>query len=460
MHRLPLPYWREPIRSALVVVIALAGAACTPPAAGGDGVSLVDAGLDDEGQGGTATGGRTGRAGEGGGGGRDATGGAGGAEPAKDAPLAMDVFVLSPDGSSALDSSPVVDAVPVPDRAMKPEAGPLVIGKWTGGPLLIAVGDDGRRMTSVDGKTWIQNENPAKGSAPEKGYRDVAYANGVVVAVGGNCDAATSVCTARVSTTTDGKAWTDPMLPADIGRLLGVAYGAGTWVAIGSRGPALYSHDNGDTWGRNELSIGRPTGLRAIAYGPVGGVPMFVGVGDRFVRARSLDGIEWTDSVEISGTSGRFDAVAIGAGAVLAVGSASSMNNGLRIRSVDGKNWSDQIIAAPPLSEAFFSEGRFFVFSAAGANTLFTSPLGEVATWTSQLGATTIAGATVTIQMPDNLGIHNMGGKRTFIGRRGSGSMSPLEIRSSTDGLNWITDWKGSANNEANVNKWVFVPGS
>jgi hypothetical protein len=325
-----------------------------------------------------------------------------------------------------------------------PSTGPAWLGPSS---LIVAVGNDGRRMVSTDANTWTGEIKDASGNRDgPKALRAVAYGNHTVVAVGGGC---TPVCTSRILTY-DGKTWTEITdFPPNQGRLNGVVYAGGSvWVAVGvntpsgsSSGPtvgtAIRSTDNGKTW----TATGRMamiTGLRAVSFGRVGDVDMFVAVGDGYGRARSLDGITWTDLKPSDGSSDSYKAVAIGNGVAVAVGGRSGA--GRRVRSIDGATWTDEIPnMGPDLLGVLFVDNRFMAFSGSGDDTVHLSPDGKA--WETHV--TVNAGACVASGL--------LGSTRIYISR-----VSPSSIRISIDGLIW-TQRAASLQGDAQINAFTFA---
>jgi hypothetical protein len=319
---------------------------------------------------------------------------------------------------------------------------------WLGpSSLIVAVGNDGRRMVSTDANTWTGEIKDASGNRDgTKALRAVAYGNHTVVAVGGGC---TPECSSRILTY-DGKDWTEVLdFPPNQGRLNGVVHaGGGVWVAVGvntpsgsSSGPtvgtAIRSTDNGKTW----TTTGRMamiTGLRAVSFGRVGDFDMFVAVGDGYGRARSVDGITWTDLKPSDGSSDSYKAVAIGKGVAVAVGGRSGA--GRRVRSLDGVTWIDEIPNnGPDLLSLVFVDDKFMAFSGTGDDTLHTSLDGK--TWDTHV--TVNAGACVAAGL--------LGPARFFISR-----VSPSSIRISVDGFNW-TQRAASLQGDAQINGFAFA---
>jgi hypothetical protein len=160
------------------------------------------------------------------------------------------------------------------------------------------------RISSDNGQTWV---NP---STPLTITRNIAYGNGVYVAVG---DDGTST-TGYIKTSTDGINWsalkTHPF-PAGI---WGVAYGQGIFVAVGSGGKIARSLDNGNTWGSLITNPWGVDDIYSVAYIP----GLFVAASGTGKVARSLDmgltwGVKYGDSSTTTVLSTQIRQVNIGA---------------------------------------------------------------------------------------------------------------------------------------------------
>lgn len=142
----------------------------------------------------------------------------------------------------------------------------IAVGGWQQhGPPYAALT---RLVTSVDGQTWSVADGPTAGI-----FNDVAFGNGVFVAVGG----------AAMETLTDG-GW-QPGPPA--GALRSLVYGNGRFVAVGNGG-AIQTSDDGFHW-TNRVS-GTSVTLRRVALAQKG----FLAVGDSGTLVHSPDGADWT----------------------------------------------------------------------------------------------------------------------------------------------------------------------
>lgn len=363
------------------------------------------------------------------------------AEPEEDAPgLPVPDAAPAPDAADAArDHAPSLDvavettSLPAPDHPpVEPPDAAGSGGAEDAGPpadagpdalpfssqLIVAVGNDGRHMTSLNGKIWMDDLRDTSGNRDgPKNLLAVGYANHQVVAVGGGCD---PVCTGRIAVF-DGQTWQDVDASAARGRLTGLAYGNGAWVAVGSMPPVLRSTD-GKHWSV-AAKVAVPAGLRAVAYGTVGTTPMFVAVGDGYTRVTSLDGATWTHLVASDGSNGAYKAVAIGNGVVVAAGGrpdSGQIDSGRLIRSLDGINWTDEKIGGPEMPSVVHVDGKFYAFSGAGDDILQISADGKE--WLMQ--PTNGAGS--------NVAVGHLGITRFFLSR-----ISPSTVKISTDGYTW-----------------------
>jgi hypothetical protein len=367
-------------------------------------------------------------------------------KPALDTAAAPD---LTRDRTAALDSGATdmtfADAPPVsPEDAAAPrDASPS--GSDAGQPdaafsnqLLVAVGNDGRHMTSLNGKVWMDDTRDTTGNRDgPKNLLAVAYANHQVVAVGGGCD---PVCAGRILVF-DGHTWEEEDASAARGRLTGIAYGNGAWVAVGSMPPVLRSTD-GKNW-NVAAKVAVPAGLRAVAYGTVGTIPMFVAVGDGYTRVTSLDGTSWTHLVASNGTSEAYRAVAIGNGVVVAAGGradSGTVDSGRLIRSLDGINWTDEMVGGPEMPNVVYADGKFYAFSGAGDDILQISADGKE--WLMQ--RTNGAGS--------NVAVGHLGVTRFFLSR-----ISPSTVKISTDGYTWGPTAAMSVPGDSIINAFVIA---
>lgn len=217
--------------------------------------------------------------------------------------------------------------------------------------MFVAVGVSGVAY-STDGKTWATNEITGQLYA-------ITYGNGIFVAVGNLC----------ILYSTDGKSWTKKDIRNTT--FYGVTYGNGRFIAVGDNA-ICYSTD-GKTW---NVSDTIDTKLNDVAYGN----DTFVAVGDSGITYYSTDGSYWTEGTTIS--SKDIKAITYGNGKFVAVG-----DGGAVYHSTDGTFlWlcgifeiTDPNITIPDMN---FSDVKFGknTFIAVGDDCIAKSPTGE--SWT------------------------------------------------------------------------------
>jgi hypothetical protein len=162
--------------------------------------------------------------------------------------------------------------------------------------------------------------------------------------------------------------WRNPLPPAAI--LRGVAYGDGTWVAVGGHG-TVYTSRDGQSW-----SLGSSGGLDeilAVAWG----AGRFVALGVHGTILASSDGVIWT--VTRPGQGEVLSNVVFANGQFMIVG-----NNGTVLVSRDGMNWKTGKVGKTKfLHGVAYGAGRFVAVgyyysegSSVYQSTLFTSPDG------------------------------------------------------------------------------------
>ncbi|HYE18022.1 MAG TPA: hypothetical protein VEA69_06240 [Tepidisphaeraceae bacterium] len=241
-------------------------------------------------------------------------------------------------------------------------------------PYFAAVGADGLRLLSPDGKTWSRETKGKEGEV----YRAVAFGNGRCVAAGTfggrNVIAATADATTWNAAGFDGKYRY---------KLLGLAHGqianaptfvgfGGDPVTVGQGSPFVVTSADGVKWS-DQTPIAGKNILRRLAWGD----GKFVGVGDRGRRSYSADAKDWKDAPSSKAIHTLVD-VAFGgpAGKQLFVGVGL---HGLRAVTIDGQNWLPPVLGeeGEHLNSVLWT-GKRFVAIAAGAT--YTSPDGYA--WT------------------------------------------------------------------------------
>lgn len=179
--------------------------------------------------------------------------------------------------------------------------------------------------------------------------QDITYGGGLLVAVGDGSGV--------YRTSSDGVTWGGGTVGSNI-RLKGVVYDGSQFVAAGYQYDfgipawvgATFSSPNGSSWTRRHF-LGEE--LRDVAYG--GGT--FVAVGDAGTVWSSADGLSW--SPESSGTAIDLEGVSYGAGGFVAVGSDSGGGPVVVLSSADGENWTDRSTGAGTASWQGFYDVEF-----------------------------------------------------------------------------------------------------
>ena len=223
-----------------------------------------------------------------------------------------------------------------------------------GNGTFVAVGEHGIVFTSPDGVVWSQQPSLTNS------LFDVAFANGLFVAVGGEFTATTSF-SGNVYTSPDGAHWTkrdsDTTQP-----LTAVVFGAGHFVAVGPRLVCSVSSD-GLTWASHPGPRANSITFRADS---------FVAAGDNGSISTSIDGVNWISRP--SGTTENLYDVTFAKGLFVVAGA-----NGTVLTSPFTETWT----AYPSGTTATLRSIGFMneAFVAAGdGGTILTSPLGD--TWT------------------------------------------------------------------------------
>jgi hypothetical protein len=252
----------------------------------------------------------------------------------------------------------------------------------SGGGIYVAVGEDGFIMRSTDGTSWT---NVSSGF--EDDLSDVAYGNGVFVAVGGN----------TVLVSSDGLTWNEYPPPAGF-YSYSIAFGDGMFVALDSSPNSVFTSPDGINWNLPVALPATPSPLRHISYCgnlfvvvAYGGyiitsphaaiwtletsgttktlwqatykyaVPgLYLAVGESGTVLTSPDGHAWT--APLIGISQTIMTVGYGNNGFVASGGASSGDAGHIWTSLNGTGWISQ---TSPAYEWFFDVlyegGKYFL---------------------------------------------------------------------------------------------------
>jgi hypothetical protein len=297
---------------------------------------------------------------------------------------------------------------------------------------------------SVTGATLNGNGNP-NGSAATGWFRydtmsenlqcgrtdqqwnDIAYGNGLFVAVSYNCS--TRKC---VMTSSDGITWTPRTTPVGPTHWMGVTYGNGLFVAVASMltlGNRVMTSPDGINWTLRTSAADNQ--WQSVTYGN----GLFVAVADTGTGNRvmtSPDGITWT--IRASAADKYWDSVTYGNGLFVAVDASLTAPSPLNqiMTSPDGINWT--IHTSPVSSNKAWDSVTYgnglFVAVADGVTGVMTSPDGI--TWTTRTSAANNGWRGVTY------------GNGLFVAVAETGTGD--RIMTSPDGINW-TIRTSAANN-------------
>ena len=186
-----------------------------------------------------------------------------------------------------------------------------------GNGILVAVGTDltsnakPRIYTSLNnGATWTPYDQTSVPGYTHTRLYTVEYDGSKFVAAGYSYSSDAQY-KPYVLTSTDGKVWTSGNAQADV-RFKAIAFGNGTLVGVGDYGDIASSVD-GVTWTKRTLGLNRD--LEDVAYKG----SIFVAVGLNGAIQTSADGIIWT--ARVSGTTERLGSVEYLNGKFITVGS-------------------------------------------------------------------------------------------------------------------------------------------
>lgn len=183
-----------------------------------------------------------------------------------------------------------------------------------GDSKFVAVGYNGKILTSSDGATWI-----IRASDTTEYLHSVTYGNGQFVAVG---EPLIDNISSKILTSSNGVTWITRNLSDTIKDLLSVTYGNGKFVAVGLSGVILISSD-AITWVK--VNSDTTHQLSSVTFGN----DRFVIVGDSTILT-SPDGTTWAKN---SDSTEWLNCVIYGNGLFVAIGTKA-------LTSPDGTAWT------------------------------------------------------------------------------------------------------------------------
>ncbi len=221
-------------------------------------------------------------------------------------------------------------------------------GMVSGSAGFVAVGSGGTILTSPAGATWTGHSLFGVSS-----LSGVAFGNGTWVAVGSNLNPAGGT----IVTSADGTSWTAVPLsgvPPLSAVAAGSVGGSSGFVAVGAKGTILTSND-GLHW-TSVTSTVTSANLYGVAFGKVGTTPTptFVAVGEGGTIVTSTNGaVSWSAPSGGSGTTQELRAVAYGTpgAGFVAVGAGGTMRT-----SSAGTSWSTPTLG-PSLTTTAYLDG-------------------------------------------------------------------------------------------------------
>ncbi len=253
-----------------------------------------------------------------------------------------------------------------------------IVGIAFGGGSFIAVsGNPGTVFVSTDGETWT---SPATLSPPSNEVTDIAYGSGTFVAVGGlfipTSYVGPPIPTVYAAAQDNLALWT--LQAGGIGSALnGVAFGGGTFVAVGNGGAIYWSDNVAAGW-----TLVSPPPPAGTLYDVVYGNGTFVAVGDNALLTSSDGGRNW----QVRNAAGlNYSSAAYAGGVFLALAGDQPYY------SMDaGVTWLPTAVPLPALDSSFTltsGGGQFVVVDSNGNILLPTAPVTDGAMdWSVVIG--------------------------------------------------------------------------
>jgi hypothetical protein len=247
---------------------------------------------------------------------------------------------------------------------------------WTGSQFLAINGGASTQYiaTSSDGITWTATNNS---SIATNAVNDVAYGNGMYVAVGG-----------KISTSTDGVNWTHNTTTANTQLAAGyplqsIVFSEGKFITVGqalnstNNKALIYSSIDGLNWSLATVSASSMSGLRGVVFGNAQYIALTSYGTGSFIT--SSNAATWNVGTTTTGSATpKGSDIAFGDGLFVTVGSRYSStssatdNHGYISTSADGKTWIENIASGTPLTSITYGNGTFVAVG--GKGSVYTSP--------------------------------------------------------------------------------------
>ena len=310
-----------------------------------------------------------------------------------------------------------------------------------GAGAFVAVDDGGGVFTSSDGLAWAQQSSGT--TSPLFG---LAYGDGKFVAVGGQNQSLT------ILSSDDTTNWSVQTLTGSTGYCLrGVAFGNGTWVAVGDPGydrAPVYVSSNALDWTDRSVTVFPYLGFKAVTYGPAG----FSAVGDGYENRPpvlySPNGIDWTQVGVSNSWYLYLSAVCASNGKLVAAGKTYYLGNYVPAitTSTNGTNWSSPS-SLPPASafSGIAASGAGFL-AVGSSGTLAASPDGV--NWSLLQNANNVAPlSAITYGDGRFLAVGNTGTPQNH---------GPAVVAQSNDGATWRFA-PGNSNHYGDPTMWDVI---
>jgi|GEM_PF-1042883 len=240
-----------------------------------------------------------------------------------------------------------------------PHGGTIEALTWTG-TQVVALGHDGKLLTSPDGLAWSHPVSLNDSIV----FKDVVWTGSMLVGVGYNALAAGDV--GAVFTSSDGVSWTRRTLGV-LTRLNEIAWSGSVLVGVGSAG-GIFTSTDGIDW--TSRTSGTSNILNAVEWVD----SLFVAAGASGTLLTSPDGITWT--ARSSGTSVYALTTVAHNDEVIVAMSTQTVHT-----STDGVTWTSQPLTTASGTKMVWTGTRFV---AVGSLVTRTSPNGS--NWTSATG--------------------------------------------------------------------------